>query len=174
MGFEVQTSYDQKTTTAMAKALRKTVRKKRSRRSRIFGFLLLAVCFLLAFVTNEGVGFPSSGRQWLNIGVALVLLAVLIGEDQLNGYFVRKRILPGTQDVTVTFEKDQFVSSTQVGTSSFFYDRVQELVDTGRYIVFVFSKNHAQAYDKSRISGGTPEEFVSFLEETTGKKTIKI
>ena len=174
MEFAVQTHYDQKTASTLAKALRKTVRKKRSRRSHFFGTLMAVLSFLLAFVSEEGLGFPSSGRQWLNLGVALMLLAVLLWEDQINGYFVRKRMLPGTQDVTATFEKEQFVSSTQVGNSAFFYDRVQELVDTGKYIVFVFSKNHAQAYDKNGITGGTPEEFAAFLEEITGKKVIKI
>lgn len=42
MEFTFETIYDQKAMKAMANALRKTVRKKRSRRSHIWG---LIVCF---------------------------------------------------------------------------------------------------------------------------------
>ena len=174
MEFTVQTSYDQQTATAMARALRKTLRKKRSRRAHILGMVLVILSLLLAFMDNQGFGPPDSTRQWLNIGVAILLLGVMAGEDRLNGYFVRKRMLPGTQEVTAQFGPEQFVSNTQVGSSAFFYDRVIALADTGRYIVFMFSQNHAQAYDKKGITGGTPEEFAAFVEEATGKKIVKI
>lgn len=174
MELTVHTCYDQSTATAMARALRKTVRKKRSRRAHVVGVLLVILSVLLAFMDNEGFGPPASGRQWLNLGVALLLVVVMVGEDRINGYFVRKRMLPGTQEVTAVFQKDQFVSNTQVGSSTFFYHNVIGLADTGRYIVFLFSQNHAQAYDKTGITGGTPEDFAAFLEETIGQKIIKI
>ena len=39
--------------------------------------------------------------------------------------------------------------------------------------MFLFSKNHAQVYDKRKLTGGTPEEFRSFLQEKT-RKTITV
>ena len=48
MEFTTTTDYDMKTLTAMARALRKTVRKKRSRRTHIFGWIVVLLgTFLL-------------------------------------------------------------------------------------------------------------------------------
>ena len=35
--------------------------------------------------------------------------------------------------------------------------------------MFLFSKNHAQVYDKRTLTGGTAEEFRAFMQEQTGK-----
>lgn len=56
MEFTTTTDYDMKTLTAMARALRKTVRKKRSRRAHIFGWIVV----LLGILPS-----PSSGGQLL-------------------------------------------------------------------------------------------------------------
>ena len=47
MEFQFETRYDQKGLTAMARALRKTIRKKSSRRSHIFGWCIVALAILL-------------------------------------------------------------------------------------------------------------------------------
>lgn len=47
MEFQFETRYDQKGLTALARALRKTIRKKRSRRSHIFGWCIVALAILL-------------------------------------------------------------------------------------------------------------------------------
>ena len=33
--------------------------------------------------------------------------------------------------------------------------------------ILILGENHAQAYDKARLKGGSPEEFARFLEEKT-------
>ena len=47
MEFKFETAYNQEAITVMAKALRKTVRKKRSHRSHIFGVLVIILALLL-------------------------------------------------------------------------------------------------------------------------------
>ena len=47
MEFQFETRYDQKGLNALARALRKTIRKKRSRRSHIFGWCIVALDVLL-------------------------------------------------------------------------------------------------------------------------------
>lgn len=47
MEFTTATDYDMKTLTAMAKALRKTVRKRKSRRAHIFGWIVVLLGTLL-------------------------------------------------------------------------------------------------------------------------------
>ena len=47
MEFSFETVYDQKAVTAMAHGLRKTIRKKHSRRSHVFGWFVVALTLLL-------------------------------------------------------------------------------------------------------------------------------
>ena len=47
MEFHFTTVYDRACMTAMARALRKTVRRKHSRRTNLFGYLLIAFVLLL-------------------------------------------------------------------------------------------------------------------------------
>ena len=49
MEFVFETSYDQKGLTAMARGLRKTLRKKKSRRSHVFGWAVVVLGLLLSF-----------------------------------------------------------------------------------------------------------------------------
>ena len=64
MEFTTTTDYDMKTLTAIARALRKTVRKKRSRRAHIFGWIvvLLGTFLLLPPAGMERGGPPRTRR----------------------------------------------------------------------------------------------------------------
>ena len=48
MEFKFKTAYNQEATTIMAKALRKTIRKRRSRRSHIFGVIVIVIALLFS------------------------------------------------------------------------------------------------------------------------------
>ena len=172
MEFTFETSYNQKALTTMAKALRKTIRKKRSRRSHILGWVVMIMGALLAVNSlRSGVVFNAKNIvTWLAI---LAILIVFIWEDALNGYIASKRMLKGTEKATSIFTEEGFASITEIGKSEWNYDKVMLVGDTKDYFVFIYSANHAQVYDKSSISGGTAEEFCRFIEEKTGKNVVK-
>ena len=54
MGIQFETDYNMETLTAMAKGLRKTVRKKRSRRVHIFAAVVLILGLLTILATTAG------------------------------------------------------------------------------------------------------------------------
>ena len=172
MKFTFTTVYDQKALKAMAKGLRKTVRKKRSRRSHVFGWVVIGLGLLLSVSTllNDGFG----AKVMVTWSAIAVILIALIWEDGLNAYIGRKRMLPGTELATAVFEQDGFVSETEVGTTKFAYDKITALAEDERYFIFLFHKNHAQAYDKSKMEGGTEEEFRVFIETMTALSLVKI
>lgn len=175
MEISFETQYDRKTLTAMAQALRKTVRRKRSRRTHIFGWIIVAIALLFSFWSSDcGFVIRLALRPILNFLAAVFLVVVLIWEDQINGYFAWKHRLPGTENATAVFKKDSFVSTTEIGTTAFQYDKIQMIAEGPDYFVFIFSVSHAQAYDKKSISGGTLEQFRGFIENTTGKHILKI
>lgn len=172
MEFTFETSYNQKALKTMAKALRKTIRKKRSRRSHMLGWIVMIMGALLAVNSlRSGVVFSAKNIvTWLAI---LAIFIVFIWEDALNGYIASKRMLKGTEKATSIFNEEGFVSITEIGKTEWNYDKVMLVGDTKDYFVFIYSANHAQVYDKSSISGGTAEEFCKFIEEKTGKNVIK-
>ncbi len=169
MEFTIQTTFDQKAMTAVARTLRKTIRKKRSRRSRILGTLVALLGILLLF-TQESFGLKSVVTL---LAVAVILTAPL-WEDSVNGYFARKRGLPGLDLATVTFHEAGYHSETDLGASDFYYDSILGIIQTGDYFVFLFSINHAQVYDMRTLTGGSVQDFSEFLMEKTGKVIEKI
>lgn len=172
MEFTFETTYDQKAVTAMAKTLRKTIRKRRSRRAHIFGWIViaLALLFTLPLGKNEFTFDIRTVITWL---AGTIILMVLLFEDSINGYIARKRMLAGTGQSTTIFQGETFTTTTEIGKTEFIYDKINLLAETGSYFVFVYDKSHAQVYDKSRLSGGTAEEFRKFITEKTGKAITK-
>ena len=53
MEFKCETVYNQEATTIMAKAIRKTARKKKSRRSHIFAVIVIILAFLLTLPLGD-------------------------------------------------------------------------------------------------------------------------
>lgn len=173
MEFKFKTVYDQKAFTAMAKTLRKTVRRKHSKRSHIFGWIVVILALLLAFFAGEE-GFVLDARTVITLLISGVMVGALIFEDTLNGYVALKRTLPGTDTSVCTFTEEGYKSVTEMGTTEWAYDKPVMLAETADYFVFVFSASHAQLYDKKQISGGTVEEFCQFIEQKTGKTVVKV
>ena len=165
MRFTIETVYDQKSLTAMARALRKTIRIKRSRRTHAFGWMVTIIALLLILNSSE-----MSGNVVVTGIAAGMIVITLVFEDQINGYVAIKRAMPGLDRSVVTFHEEGYHSATSIGTSDFRYDTILRFVDCKDFFVFVFSASHAQVYDKRNISGGTPSEFAAFILEKTGKQ----
>ena len=173
MEFTTTTDYDMKTLTAMARALRKTVRKKRSRRAHIFGWIVVLLGnFLL--LPPAGSSFSINGRTLLTLSAVLAILLTFFFEDRLNGYFARKRLLPGTESAVSVFKEDSYHTETRSGQTDWPYDRIAAIAELPDYFILILGENHAQAYDKARLKGGMPEEFSRFLEARTGLSIARI
>ena len=173
MEFTIETTYNQKAVTVMAKALRKTIRKKRSRRSHIFGWIVIVLALLLSMAPGEN-GFEITFKTIVTWLATLVMLIVLIWEDALNGYIARKRMLPGTEKTTTVFNGEGYYSTSEFGKSEWKYDKIHRIVELKGYFAFIFSASHAQVYSKRHLSGGSVDEFRQFIEEMTGKTVEKI
>ncbi len=173
MEFTFETIYDQKAMKAMANALRKTVRKKRSRRSHIWGLIVCFLGLLLTLIPGENglvINFKTI-LTWIIVGVIIV---VLIWEDAINGYIAGKRMLKGTEASTTIFNEEGYVSTTEFGKTEWNYEKISELAENDKFFVFIFSMSHAQVYDKGKLSGGTIEEFRTFIQRKTNKQISMI
>lgn len=173
MNITFQTVYDRKALQTMARALRKTVRKKHSRRSHVFGWLVAILGLVLSVLPGED-GFVVTGKTILTWLIVAVIVAALIWEDRLNGYFAGKRALPGTKHTTSTFDEEGYTSTNAAGETRWNYANVYTVAETRDYFVFVLNANHAQVYQKENMTGGTADEFRAFMEEKLGKPVKRI
>ena len=173
MEFKNETTYNQKAVTAMAKALRKTIRKKRSKRSHIFGWIVMVLALLLSFIPGEE-GFQITFKTIVTWLITLILFLVLIWEDWLNGYIARRRLLPGTEKVTTCFDEEGYYSESEFGKSEWKYEKIERIAELKGYFVFIFNMSHAQVYSKRHLKGGSVDEFRGFIEEMTGKRVEKL
>ena len=172
MNFVFNTVYDMDSLTAMARAVRKTTHKKRSKRSHIFGIIAVALAVLLVAVSVLADKF--SFNTFITALAGIIIIMALIFEDRLNAYIALKRMIKGSEKGVVTFNDDNYVSSTEVGTTEFKYKNIEAIAKRGDYIVFVFSRRHAQVYDLTAMTNGTPKEFCKFIEKKTGLEIQKI
>ena len=89
MEFVCSTRYSQKTLTAMARALRKTVRARTNLWLKVVCAVLIGICLLSIYASWDDPWYVGTN------GVVIVfLLAVQWKQDWLNGYIARRRALP--------------------------------------------------------------------------------
>lgn len=179
MEFSFETAYGQKACTAMARALRKTVRKKSNRRTRIFGVAVMLIAVLwsipkIAAIATDGTS-AITGNLILNIVASFMILGVLLFEDPLNGYIAKKRMLAGMSPCKAVFGEDGYHSETPLGRTDWKYENVLcALAEDDAYFIFLFGDNHAQVYDKQSLQGGTEEEFRTFITQKTGLSMVNL
>lgn len=169
MEYTCHTIYDQKALSAMARALRKTVRKTSTRRVRILGWAIFALAGLM-LVLSDG----SLVSKVLD-GIAMVLILVVqVWGDAINGWVAKRRILPGAELCSTQFYTDYYASKAAGASTRWEYGSIVAVVESRDYFFFILGKNHAQAYQKSQLKGGTVDGFRSFLEQRTGKAVEQI
>lgn len=173
MEFRFETTYDQKGLTAMARALRKTIRKKHSRRSHIFGWCVVGLAILLIAIQRM-LEEPWTVRDTLNLGVGVILAVILLTEDQVNAFFAKKKMLPGTSSAKCVFTEEGYTSATEAAVTEFHYETVQQVCETADYFVLLLGRQYGQIYDKASLTGGTVEDFRTFIAEKTGKPVVSI
>ena len=164
MKFEVNTTMDRKTMTAMAKAARKVMRRKRSLFVRVFGGIVAAMAVFLGLARFGG----GDVNGWIDIALGLVLLAFILLEDAMNGAFAVRQLGPDNTEVS-TFRPDGYVNVVSTAEGRWPYDKIQAVCETKDYFVLLLGVRQGQVYDKAGFVEGTAEEFRSFISEKTGK-----
>ena len=173
MEFAFDTVYEQKAVTAMARGLRKTIRKKHSRRSHIFGWLVIVLVLLLTLPLGGGPPVIE-GRTIVSWAAGLLIFITLLFEDRINGWMACRRMMPGTDRAVSTFTQSGYCSETAAGKTEWHYDNIQCIAEDKDYFIFVFDKRYAQVYAKGAMTGGTVEEFRTFIARVTGKEVQRI
>lgn len=164
MEFICHTTYDQKALTAMARAIRKTVRARKSRRTRFYAWVIIGLLLLSVWL--------SWGNIWKTAAICAVIAALLLicwKEDAINGFVAKHSSLPGTGAADTEFYPDYFLVKTAAAESRWQYDKILALAETDGHFLFVMGKNHAMALEKAGLEGGSSADFSRFIEEKSGR-----
>ena len=120
----------------------------------------------------HGYCASGAGCSWgavaLNGAVAVLMLAVLLGEDAINAFFARRNALPGMEVCTVRFLEEHYETQIAGAATQWQYSKLLRLAENDRYLVLILGKNHGQLCDKEELTGAAPEELRAFLEQKTG------
>ncbi len=173
MEFTFETTYDQKAIRAMAEGMRKTIRKKKNRRSRIFGWVIVGLALLLMLPVLRGEE-EITIRKVVTGLAAIIMVVTLLFEDAINAYFAKRRMMAGTDFATAVFNEEKYISTTEAGKTEWKYENIEVMAENPDYFIFVFDMRYAQVYDKRRMTGGSVEEFRAFLSGKTGKEIYRI
>lgn len=173
MEFIFETKYDQKGISAMAEALRKTIRKKKSKKQHIWAILIIILAVILTIPKNNEE-FVITFNLVITWVAVLVMVFTFIFQDKINGYFARKRMITGMEKSITTFKDESYFSATNMGKTEFYYKNIFEVVENNDYFIFIFDKSHAQIYDKNGITKGNIDEFRTFITKKTDKEIRKI
>ena len=168
MEFRFETYYNYESLTAMAKALRKVLRRRKSTVMRIFSILVFLVGAYLTISTGLKNGFSFSLRAILSYVALLLILATALWEDSINGFMAQKRVRPGTEEVIAVFGEDGYETSSEAEKYQWNYARPNYLAESKHFFTIIFDANHAQVFDKDEMTGGTQQEFRDFICEKTG------
>ena len=169
MEFTCHTTYNQKALTAMARAVRKTVRAKRSRWIRLYARIIVGLLLVSLWLSWGNIL-----QTVLHCAVIAALLLIDWKEDAINAYFAKRKALPGTEAADTTFFSDHFLTKTAAAESKWQYDKILALAETRDYLVFVMGKNHALAMEKAALEGGSVPAFCNFLEKQSEQKIQKV
>ena len=169
MKITCKTIYDRKAFSAMSLVLRRTLRRRFDRLVNLYFWVVAALLVVSMWLSLD--------RTPLFIGnsaALLLLLAVWLKQDAINAFFAGRKLIPGAKECRTDFYPDRYEAVFSGIVTRWSYDRVLVLAETRDHIVLVLGKNHAQAYPKAGLTGGTAEEMLRFLEQRTGKTTQKI
>ena len=168
--FIIQTEIDQKSMTALARMTRRTLRRGRNGPVRMLAcFIVVLELFLTYIYIRAGAG------GWLiNVLLACIMLACILGEDYVNGAIGLRQILPSGRTVNASFKEDGYVHRTQAGESWWPYRQIRAIVESRDHFALLLDRTHGQIYDKKGFTWGDPDGFREFIQRKTGLKILKV
>lgn len=169
MEFSFEMNYNQKSMTAMARAIRKGLQEEQDKKSRIIGwiFVVLAAAVLLF----------SGKTGWMQIvgGILVVLFAAyLVWQDNVNAFLALQKLGTKLRKGQWLFREDGYFSNTEAGESDYSYKNIFMMVESGDYMFLVFHEGTAHIIDMSTIQGGTADDFRRLLRRQTSLTIQKV
>lgn len=155
-------NYDQKAMTAMAKAIRTGLQEEQDKKSKIIGWVFVALTVLILLFSNT--------FGWMQIAACVLIAgfaAYLIWQDPINGYLAMRKLPEKMRTGKWLFREDGYFSDTEAGESDYSYKNIFLMVESQGYMMLVFHEGTAHVIDMSTIQGGTAQDFRKLLRRQT-------
>ena len=162
MEFTFELNYNQKAMTAMAKAIRTGLQEEQDKKSKIIGWIFVALTVLILLF--------SGSFGWMQIAACVIIAgfaAYLIWQDQVNGYLAMKKLPEKMRTGKWLFREDGYFSDTEAGESDYSYKNIFLMVESQGYMMLVFHEGTAHIIELATIEGGTAEDFRRLLRKKT-------
>ena len=162
MEFTFELNYNQKAMTAMARAIRKGLQEEQDKKSKIIGWIFVALTVLILLFSNS--------FGWMQITASVIIAgftAYLIWQDQVNGYIAMKKLPEKMRIGKWLFREDGYFSDTEAGESDYSYENIFMMVESQGYMILVFHEGKAHIIDLTTVQGGTAAEFRKLLRRKT-------
>ena len=162
MSFTFNTEYGYKAFLELARALRKTVKKKAT-----IGRYLLAICLVILAAVRFG-RVEEMDIATLIILIAVILMTlVLLFQDQIDAFYSKKNLPHGGKTVRDVFSDGGYDSFLGEEATSHKYSDIGFIAETENYFLLIFEEIPAQLLDKSTLSEGDTESFRRFISDKT-------
>ena len=157
------TTYDVKALTALNRLAEASVRKEKSRRTRM-------LCWLLGVVglAAGAYCYPHQslvGSLLLLYGVLLLLVGISWKSFQLRSS--QRQLQRGMRECTYEFDEDEILCNTQAGIQRYAYEQVFAVAADKDWYAIFFDASHGVILDKAGFTQGDPLSFKAFLGQHT-------
>ena len=162
MEFTFDMNYNQKAMTTMARAIRKGLQEEQDKKSKIIGWIFVALTVLILLFSNT--------FGWMQIAACVLIAgfaAYLIWQDPINGYLAMRKLPEKMRTGKWLFREDGYFSDTEAGESDYSYKNIFLMVESQGYMMLVFHEGTAHVIDMSTIQGGTAQDFRKLLRRQT-------
>lgn len=161
--FVNHTTYDVKALAALNNLAESSVRKDKSRRTKVLCWLL-GVLGLVA----GAYCYPHQslvGSLLLLYGVILLLVAISWKSFQLRSS--QRQLQRGMRECTYEFDEDEIICNTEAGIQRYAYDQTYAVVANADWYAIFFDLSHGIIIDKKGFTVGDAMSFKAFIGQHT-------
>lgn len=161
--FVNKTVYDRRALMALNDLAEKSVRKEKSRITRLLCYVLGLVGLVAGAFLHEAS--PMISNLLLLYGVLLLLMGFSWKSFQLRSS--QRQLQRGMKECTYEFDDDEIICTTEAGEQRYAYEQVFAVVSDKDWYVLFFDAGHGVIIDRKGFIAGDDLSFKSFIGQHT-------
>lgn len=161
--FVNKTTYDRRALMALNDLAEKSVRKEKSRITRLLCYVLGLVGLVAGAFLHEAS--PMISNLLLLYGVLLLLMGFSWKSFQLRSS--QRQLQRGMKECTYEFDDDEMICTTEAGEQRYSYEQVFAVVSDKDWYVLFFDAGHGVIIDRKGFVEGDDRFFKSFIGQHT-------
>lgn len=163
--FVNQTTYDRRALEAMNRMAQATVRREKSKRTRL-GNAVIGAAFLAGGIyCYMGEGWDLVGMLLVVYGALLLLMVLRWDAYQLRSS--QRQLKSAMRECRYAFDEEIFTCTPQAGVTEHPYDQIFAVVADKDWYVLFFDEDHGVILDRKGFTAGDDMSFKPFIGQHT-------